>query len=152
MSSDQLLASAEGSATARGAHDQVVVPLQRAGDPLGMTVRLGTPRLKPALPGGTGLRLPRVESAAAEVAQIIDYRPRARRPAADDDAALAEPAIAGPASRPTAIANHADELDRLLRNQIESHLDLIASHAPDLARPVDNVRRSVELLLKLRQP
>jgi hypothetical protein len=157
MSSDQLLASAEGSAATRGvARDQVVVPLQRTHDPLGSAARLGAPRLKPAIPSAAGVRLPRAEPAHSVVAQITDYLHRPRRPSAAPGDLVADPAAdpaaGAPASRPAPIAAHADELDRLLRQQIDSQLDLIAFRAPDLAQPINNVRRTVELLLRLRRP
>src|SRR5471030_2537630 len=101
MSSDQLLASAEGSAATRGsARDQVVVPLQRTHDPLGSAARLATPRLKPVIPIGAGVRPPRGEPAHSVVAQITDYLHRARGPSASSD-----PAGAGaPAFLPAPIA------------------------------------------------
>jgi len=135
MSSDQLLASAEGPAATHGvARDQVVVPLQRTHDPL-----------------GAAARRPRVEPAYSVVAQITDYLPRSRGPSAVPGDPTADPA-AGALALPAPIAAHADELDRLLCQQIASNFDLMASRAPDLAQPIDNVRRSVELLLKLRRP
>jgi hypothetical protein len=143
MSSDQLLASAEGSASASARHgiarDEVVVPLRTPAP-----VEPGAPRLHPpgGIPGG----------ARSAVAQIADYLSRTRRHSAPEAGALRAAARPhGAAGLPASVAAHADELDGLLRRHIESHLDLIAAHAPDLARPVDNVRRSVELLLKLRR-
>jgi hypothetical protein len=151
MSTDQLFAAAKGSAVAAGArtiaYDEVVVPL-RAPTPVGT----GAPRPRaPGVPAG----------ARSAVAQIADYLSRApRHPAPPHqiaDTATLRTAPRG-AVRPhlkapiqATIAAHADELDWLLRQHIESHLDLIAAHTPDLAQPVDNVRRSVALLLKLHR-
>jgi len=143
MSSDQLLASLEGAASAGIARDEVVVPL-RAPSPIGSAA----PRLGHAAGSHTSMR--------AVVAQITDYFHRERRHAVPEASALRPPlrAAARPrsaAALPAAVAAHAEELDRLLRQHIERHLDLIETHAPDLAQPIDNVRRSVELLLKLRR-
>jgi|SRR5271163_1228511 len=160
MSIDQLFAAAKGSALAAGArtiaYDEVVVPL-RVPTPVGA----GAPRRRdPGVPAG----------ARSAVAQIADYLSRApqhpthRHPAPQHPMTdpmtnpgtlrtarrtAVQPRM--PAPTPTSVVAHADELDFLLRQHIESHLDLIAAHTPDLAQPVDNVRRSVALLLKLRR-
>ena len=139
MSSDQLLASVERAAAVGIARDEVVVPLRAP-----VSVASAAPRLGQAAGAHAAAR--------SVVAQITDYFHRERRRAAPEPAALlgaARPQTAAPT--PAAITAHAGELNRLLRQQIESHLDLIAARAPDLAQPVDNVRRSVELLLKLRR-
>jgi hypothetical protein len=161
MSSDQLRASAEGSASAtatRGiARDEVVVPLRSpAGSAAG--------RLPPPVGAHPVPRRPRAESGVPDgsagrsvVAQFTDYFHRARlHPTPDAGALRAPPAepsrhAAARTVMPASIGAHADELDWLLCQHIETHLTLIAAHAPDLAHPVDNVRRSVELLLKLRR-
>jgi hypothetical protein len=146
MSSDQLFASVEDAA-----RDQVVVPLQQSPTALGRAAHSGAPRLGPA-PGGA--RLARVEPARpSTVAQITDYFGRGRRSFGPASAApLAPGPVDGRAmALPPAIAPHADALNRQLRQHIESHLDLIAAHTPALRQPVENVRRSIDLLLKINR-
>lgn len=123
MSSDQLLVAAQGAAPASGGavRDPVVVPM----------------RARPASPTGGPLAPP---LGKRTVARIADYFGRSRpQPSADPVAPTAAPVIA-----------HAEEIDWLLRQHIETHLDLMSAQAPDLAQPVENIRRSVALLLKLR--
>ena len=160
MSSDQFAASSESSTSAvvpgAVAWDEVVVPLRAPGAPLGTPVGSRTairPRRPKAGASGAG--------AAQVVTQFTDYINRERDCSSVPDAGLLHapstparrdgaPSVA-PSRIPPSIARHADELDGLLHRHIESHLQRIAAHAPDLAQPVDNVRRSVELLLKLRR-
>jgi len=124
----QRLAARDGVAPAGSrapARDSVVVPL-RARRPRAAGAPVGTPR-RPQ-----------------PVANIADYLGGPRRADAPTapDAADALPAP---------VAAHADEIDRLLREHIETHLDLMKARAPELAAPVETLRRSVGLLLKLRR-
>jgi hypothetical protein len=106
-------------------------------------------------------RRPKAGASAAGAAQVVtqftDYLKRERRLPVLEAGLLrappqpaAAPSVA-PSAIPGSVALHVDELDGLLHRHIESHLQRIAAHAPDLVQPVDNVRRSVELLLKLRR-
>jgi hypothetical protein len=144
MSSDQLFASVEGAA-----RDQVVVPLQQAPAALGRPGHSGTSQLGPA---SSGARLARVEPARpSTVAQITDYFGRARRSIGPGNVTAPGPVDGRTAALPAAVAPHADALNRQLRQHIESHLDLIAAHTPALRQPVENVRRSIDLLLKINR-
>jgi len=156
MSSDQLAASAEGSVSAvvprDVASDEVVVPLRAPAAHLGNPVVSRAAGRPKAGVSGAG--------AAQVVMQLTDYinrEPCSPTPKADlvrvpsiASHRAAAPPVAPPPI-PASVALHADELDGLLHQHIESHLQRIAAHAPDLVQPVDNVRRSVELLLKLRR-
>jgi hypothetical protein len=160
MSSDQLAASAEGSASAVVsrvvAWDDVVVPL-RAPSALADNPAVGSraairPRRRKVGASGAG--------AAQVVAQFTDYINREQRRPVPKAGLLRAPTtpphrdavpFVAPPPFPASVALHADELDGLLHQHIESHLQRIAAYAQDLVQPVGNVRRSVELLLKLHR-
>jgi hypothetical protein len=151
MSSDQLAASVEGSAAAvvprAVAWDEVVVPLRAP----------GTQTVNPVVGARAAVRprRPKAGAAAAGAAQVVtqftDYIKRGRRLPVLEAGLLPSRPVTAPSAVSGSVALHADELDGLLHQHIESHLQRIAAHAPDLVQPVDNVRRSVELLLKLRR-
>ncbi len=139
MSSDQPLAAASRPATRPGA----------AGEPA-VVVALHTARLL-----GPARRAraadPRPASAVPSVAQIADYRSaRTTLPV------VAPPRASAPARRPRAtvlppaIRAHTAELETLLREHIDAQLELMREHAPQCRQSLDIVRRSVDLLLRLR--
>lgn len=145
MSHDELLASlfpATETALAPAATPRqagpVVVPLHVP--PPGLVARRAAAHAR--ADGRAEGTLPR-----AIVAQIGDYL---RTPPATT-AAIAPSRrrlrATGSAGR---LAEHARELDRVLCQHIETQLERIARHAPDLGQSVETVRRSLDLLLKLR--
>jgi hypothetical protein len=139
MSSDQSLAAASRRAVRPGAAGEpaVVVPLH-TGRLLGPARRARAAEPRPA-------------SGAPSVAQIADYRSaRAALPV------VAPPRAPAPARRPRAtvlppaIRVNAAELETLLREHIDAQLELMREHVPQCRQSLDIVRRSVDLLLRLR--
>jgi len=157
ISSDQLAASLEASTSTvvprAAAWDEVVVPLRAPGAQTRDPVVGARAAIRPRRPKAGASAI----GAAQVVALFTDYiKPERRLPGleagllrAPSRRAAAPSAV--PPAIPGSVALHADELDGLLHQHIESHLQRIAAHAPDLVQPVDNVRRSVDLLLKLRR-
>ena len=143
MSSDQPLAAASRPVPRPRAATEpaVVVPLHTS-RLLGQAgrARAADPRPATSAPNGT-----------PSIAQIADYRSaRAALPVA------APPRMPAPARRtratalPPAIRAHAAELETLLREHIDVQLELMREHAPQCRQSLDIVRRSVDLLLRLR--
>ena len=62
------------------------------------------------------------------------------------------PAAASVAPAPDANGLNLAEIDQVLVQNIETELALIVARYPDLAGPVANVQRTVELLQKFRRP
>ena len=141
MSSDQPLAAASHPATRPGAAGDpgVVVPLPAA-RLLGPARRARAADPKPA----TG-----AHHVPPSIAQIADYRTaRAALPAVvPPRAPTRRPRTAG---LPPAIRAHAAELEALLREHIDAQLEMMRGDAPQCRQSLDIVRRSVDLLLRLR--
>ena len=143
MSHDELLASLLPATEAGLA--PAAAP--RQGGPVVVPLRVPSPGLVPrhgSAPARTEGALP-----PAIVAQIGDYL---RRPPAATGAGAPPRSRPRGAATPGRLAGHAHELDRVLCQHLEVQLERIARHAPELAQPVETVRRSLDLLLKLRRP
>jgi hypothetical protein len=120
----------------RGVEPAVVVPLAAAR------------RLAPMPASGT-LRPARAGSAI--VARLADYRP-GLPPDERSRARTAPPAPRRPRAPrlPASVQTHLDELESLLRDHIDTQLELLDGAAPECRQALDTVRRSVDLLLRLR--
>jgi len=100
------------------------------------------PRRAPADPAPRG-------ASSGRVAQIADYlrvRSASTRPA-PAAAAVRTPRAA---PLPASVKAHAAELESLLRDHIDVQLDQMRAHAPEFHAPIDSVRRSIALLMRLR--
>ena len=142
MSHEELLAS--------------LLPATETARPASAAPRAGGPVVVPLRAPPPGL----VARRAAAQARPEGSSPRASVPQIGDDLRVPPAAVGAavpargrsrdPASGGRRAPELDRELDRVLWQHVEVHLERIAQHAPQFGQSVDIVRRSLDLLLKLR--